>query len=77
MPFSQWEGLCTDPLTTAAALDRLVHHSVIVELNLPSYRREQARGRKTGRQTLEAVPAAPPAAGAPPMGGAEPLTAGE
>ena len=30
-------------MTTAAAIDRLVHHSVIVELNVPSYRLEQAR----------------------------------
>ena len=30
-------------MTTAAAIDRLVHHSVILELNLPSYRLEQAQ----------------------------------
>jgi hypothetical protein len=30
-------------MTTAAAIDRLVHHSVIMELNVPSYRLEQAR----------------------------------
>jgi len=30
-------------MTTAAAIDRLVHHSVIVELNVPSYRAEQAK----------------------------------
>ena len=33
-------------MTTAAAIDRLVHHSVIIELNVPSYRVEQA---KSGR----------------------------
>jgi DNA replication protein DnaC len=33
-------------MTTAAAIDRLVHHSVILELNLPSYRLEQAKRRK-------------------------------
>ena len=33
-------------MTTAAAIDRLVHHSVIVELNIPSYRAEQARKAK-------------------------------
>jgi DNA replication protein DnaC len=42
LPFSQWEGIFKDPMTTAAAIDRLVHHSVIVELNIPSYRLEQA-----------------------------------
>jgi hypothetical protein len=30
-------------MTTAAAVDRLVHHAVILELNLPSYRAEKAR----------------------------------
>lgn len=30
-------------MTTAAAIDRLVHHSIIVELKIPSYRLEQAR----------------------------------
>jgi len=29
-------------MTTAAAIDRLVHHSIIVELNIPSFRLEQA-----------------------------------
>jgi len=29
-------------MTTAAAIDRLVHHSIIIELNLPSYRVEEA-----------------------------------
>jgi len=33
-------------LTTAAAIDRLVHHSVILELNVPSYRAEQAKKRR-------------------------------
>jgi DNA replication protein DnaC len=42
LPFSQWEGIFKDPMTTAAAIDRLVHHSVILELNIPSYRLEQA-----------------------------------
>jgi DNA replication protein DnaC len=43
LPFSKWEGIFKDPMTTAAAIDRLVHHSVIVELNIPSYRMDQAR----------------------------------
>ncbi len=41
--FSEWERIFKDPLTTAAAIDRLVHHSVILELNLPSYRMEAAK----------------------------------
>jgi DNA replication protein DnaC len=43
LPFSQWERIFKSPMTTAAAIDRLVHHSVILELNLPSYRLEQSR----------------------------------
>lgn len=41
--FSKWEQIFKDPMTTAAAVDRLVHHSVILELNLKrSYRAEKA-----------------------------------
>ena len=43
LPFSKWETIFKDPMTTAAAIDRLVHHSIILELNLPSYRLEQAK----------------------------------
>ena len=46
LPFSKWESIFKDPMTTAAAIDRLVHHSVILELNLPSYRLEQAQKAK-------------------------------
>jgi DNA replication protein DnaC len=46
LPFSKWEVIFKDPMTTAAAIDRLVHHSVILELNVPSYRAEQALKRK-------------------------------
>jgi DNA replication protein DnaC len=35
-----------DPMTTAAAIDRLVHHSVVLELNVPSSRAEQAKEKK-------------------------------
>jgi len=45
--FSDWERIFKDPMTTAAAVDRLVHHSVILELNLSSYRMEVAKKRKT------------------------------
>lgn len=43
LPFSQWEKIFKNPMVTAAAIDRLVHHSVILELNIPSYRMEQAK----------------------------------
>ena len=48
LPFSRWERIFKDPMTTAAAIDRLVHHSIILELNLPSYRLEESKGRKKG-----------------------------
>ena len=43
LPFSKWDTIFKDPMTTAAAIDRVVHHSVILELNLPSYRMEEAQ----------------------------------
>jgi DNA replication protein DnaC len=46
LPFSKWEAIFKDPMTTASAIDRLVHHSVILELNIPSYRMEQAKKKK-------------------------------
>jgi DNA replication protein DnaC len=55
LPFSKWEAIFKDAMTTAAAIDRLVHHSVILELNLPSYRVEQARKSKAAGAT-EAPP---------------------
>ena len=44
--FSQWDRIFKDTMTTAAAIDRLVHHSVILELDGPSVRAEEA-GRRT------------------------------
>jgi DNA replication protein DnaC len=59
LPFSKWESIFKDPMTTAAAIDRLVHHSVILELNVPSYRLEQAqRGRDTTAESVTADAAA-------------------
>ena len=48
LPFSKWEAIFKDPMTTAAAIDRLVHHSVILELNIGSYRVQNARRDKGG-----------------------------
>jgi hypothetical protein len=41
-------------MTTATAIDRLVHHSVILELNVPSYRVEQAKKRRSNPQSTDA-----------------------
>lgn len=52
LPFSKWEQIFKDPMTTAAAIDRLVHHSVIIELNqVSSYRLDEAKKQKTTEQT--------------------------
>jgi DNA replication protein DnaC len=45
--FSKWEKIFKDPMTTAAAIDRLVHHSIILELNMDSYRMAAAKKSKT------------------------------
>ena len=42
-------------LATATAIDRLVHHSVILELNLPSYRLEASKRQISTAQQAEAV----------------------
>jgi DNA replication protein DnaC len=45
--FSQWDQIFKDPMTTAAAIDRVVHHSIIVEFGkeIPSHRAEEATRR--------------------------------
>ncbi|NQU31215.1 MAG: ATP-binding protein, partial [Anaerolineae bacterium] len=45
--FSQWDQIFKDPMTTAAAIDRVVHHSIIVEFGkeVPSHRAEEAARR--------------------------------
>ena len=45
LPFSKWENIFKDPMMTAAAVDRIVHHSVILELNIDSYRMNAAKNR--------------------------------
>ena len=47
--FSKWDQIFKDTMTTAAAIDRVVHHSVILELGTDSYRAKAAkeRARKT------------------------------
>ena len=41
--FSQWDRIFKDAMTTAAAIDRLVHHSTILEMTGSSFRDEKAR----------------------------------
>ena len=44
--FSKWDQIFKDPMTTTAAIDRLVHHAHVLELNVESYRAEEAQDRK-------------------------------
>ncbi len=41
--FSEWDRIFKNPMTTAAAIDRLVHHSSILEFAVPSFRSDKAR----------------------------------
>ena len=43
--FSQWDKIFKDPMTTAAAIDRVVHHSVILEMTGESQRSDAAKKR--------------------------------
>jgi DNA replication protein DnaC len=49
--FSQWDRIFRDQMATAAAIDRLVHHAVLLEFDVPSYRTDRSR---------PTPPAAPP-----------------
>jgi DNA replication protein DnaC len=41
--FSQWDRIFKDQMATAAAIDRLIHHAIILEFDVTSYRTDQAR----------------------------------
>ena len=60
-PFGEWGKVFPDPAMTLAAVDRLVHHATIIEMNVESYRRRVALEHKRGpgrpptRATIKAV----------------------
>jgi len=56
--FSQWDRIFKSPMTTAAAIDRLVHHSVVLEIDRTSIRAEEAKARN-GKRPAQLPP--PPA----------------
>ena len=56
--FSQWDRIFKSPMTTAAAIDRLVHHSVVLEIDRTSIRAEEAQARN-GKRPAQLPP--PPA----------------
>ncbi len=47
-PFGEWNRIFPDPAMTLAAVDRLVHHATIFEMNVESYRRRTAVQRRAG-----------------------------
>jgi DNA replication protein DnaC len=47
-PFGEWNRIFPDPAMTLAAVDRLVHHATIFEMNVESYRRRTAIQRQKG-----------------------------
>jgi DNA replication protein DnaC len=53
--FSEWDRIFGDPMTTAAAVDRLVHHAVILDLSGISVRAEQAAQQKELTQNNQAT----------------------
>ena len=44
--FSEWEKVFANPMATAVAIDRIVHHSVILEFDVPSYQTNKAQQRQ-------------------------------
>lgn len=50
-PFSQWGDVFVDPAMTLAAVDRLVHHATILEMNVESYRRRAAQADQKASQS--------------------------
>ncbi|MGH7225708.1 MAG: ATP-binding protein, partial [Gemmataceae bacterium] len=48
-PFGAWSKVFPDPAMTLAAVDRLVHHATIFEMNVESYRRRSAAIRQRQR----------------------------
>jgi len=58
--FSQWDQIFRNPMTTAAAIDRVVHHATILEFNVTSYRTEIAKSRaQEARRNAEGAPEPP------------------
>lgn len=54
-PFSAWDRVFPDKAVTVAAIDRLVHHATILEMNVDSYRRRAAADR-TATASADAAP---------------------
>ena len=46
LAFAKWDSIFKDNMTTAATIDRLVHHSIILKLNAESYRKASAKNSR-------------------------------
>jgi len=66
-PFGDWGKVFPDPAMTLAAVDRLVHHSTIFEMNVESYRRRSAIERKQNGRGRPANHATPKNVRVPPL----------
>ena len=55
-PFSEWDKVFPDPAVTVAAIDRLVHHATILEINTESYRRRTALDKAAPPRKLPKAP---------------------
>jgi DNA replication protein DnaC len=54
--FSQWDRIFRDQMATAAAIDRLVHHAVLLEFDVPSYRTDRSRPTPPARAPKSSRP---------------------
>ncbi len=50
-PFGEWDKIFTDPSMTVAAIDRVVHHATIIEIQADSYRKRQAISKNVGQNS--------------------------
>jgi DNA replication protein DnaC len=54
--FSEWDRIFKDPMTTAAAIDRLVHHAIVIEMTGKSIRIEEAQAGLTAEAASPSAP---------------------
>ena len=54
--FSQWDRIFRDQMAIAAAIDRLIHHAVVIQVDVPSYRTDWSRRKSPPSPAPAAVP---------------------
>lgn len=59
-PFGEWNRVFPDPAMIIAAIDRLVHHSDVIEMNVESYPQRAATNRKARSAPKQPTPAPEP-----------------